>query len=742
MRPTISLACIMKNEARNIGPFLSSVNGCFDEIILVDTGSTDNSLEFVEQINKQIEAGSSVWNLPEIKVYHFDWINDFAAARNFAFSKATMDYVCWFDLDDSLSDAKAFIKWRDTIMHSAHMWVALYNYAFDKDGTPSCQFIRERVVKRNHGFGWEYAVHEGLIQKEGRKFWTQRASTWWVNHRRTDEDRKQDHMRNVKLMESLDLDHQHPRMKFYYGKELFENGFPEKAGKPLLEAVKADNLDIHDRILSIQYAAQSAFHCRAYPEALDLLYNGVKLMPSRAEYWSLIGDIHTLMGKVGEAILAYKTALLCTPNDLGGIVVVHPYAYNEYPHIKLAEIYLNAGNWPLAEEHVDALHKMKSAQATALERRLFEVKDLSEVRKDLPKTEDVIITCQAGMPGSWDEKTLEEKGHGGSETAAIEVAKWIRKKTGRKVKIFQNRPGRDVMPSGVEYEPVSHLLGYVQNVEPAAHIAWRHPVKLTPAKTFAWCHDLQMPGAHKAEFDKIVALSEFHKNYLIETNGVPEDKITVAFNGVNPDDFPTGVEKNPLKVVFSSSPDRGLIQSIDIVKTARQISKMDIKLHCFYGTGNMRKMGLNEWADAIEKHIEDNKDFVVYHGMVNKKTLMRHFKEAAVWLYPADFIETNCITAMEAMVAGAFPIVRAMGALPFTLKPAIEKGCVDMLDVEVVDEASTAIWANRVVDAIIDKKWQFVNFNAEDFSWERVADWFIENMNLKKVEGVSQSLNS
>lgn len=729
-RPTISLALIVKNEAHNLGPLLASVRSCFDEIVLVDTGSTDNTLFFVEQINKQVEAGTTVWDLPEIKIHHFDWVDDFSKARQYSFDKCTKDYIAWLDADDVLSDPKAFIKWRDTVMHSAHYWMAVYNYAYNPQGGVECTFIRERVVKRNYGFKWEYPVHEGLLQKEGRKYWPQRVNLWTVNHRRSDDDKKQDHMRNVKIMEALPESELRPRMKFYYGKELFENGFPEKASKPLMEAAKSPELDIHDRILTIQYAAQSAMHAKAYHQVLDLLFNGLKLMPSRAEYWCLIGDCYLQTGQASEAVQSYKSALQCSPNDLGGIVVVHNYAYREYPTIKLAEIYLNSSHVAEAEAYIDKLREMKSPMATTLEASLHRLKELGAVRSDLPKTDDVIITCPAGAMGDWDENTLEAKGHGGSETAAIEVAKWIKKKTNRRVKIFQARKGRDTMESGVEYLPVSELPGYLQNIEPHAHIAWRHPVKLTNAKTYVWCHDLQLQGAEKGTYDKIVALSEFHKNYLIQTNGVQEDKIVLGFNGINPDDFKLEYERDPFKVVFSSSPDRGLVQSIDIVKAARELSGMDIKLHCFYGTDNMRKMGAIEWAEKIEKHIADNSEFVVYHGMVNKKTLMRHFTEAAVWIYPADFIETYCITAIEALCAGAFPIVRPMGALPFTLNGAIESGMCDLIDVEVTDAGSIGIWANRLVDAIIEKKWLRVNVDPQTKSWEKVADFFIEGMQL------------
>lgn len=739
-RPTITLAMIIKNEAHNLGPLLSSIKGCFDEIVMVDTGSTDNTCFFIEQVNKQIEAGTTVWDNPEIKLYHFDWVNDFAAARNFAFSKATKDYVMWLDGDDQLSDAKAFISWRDNVMHSAHYWLALYNYAFDEKGNVVCQFIRERVIKRNHGFKWEFPVHEGILQVEGKKFWPQRASSWCVNHRRTEEDKKADHLRNVKLMEGLDLDKIHPRMKFYFGKELFENGFPEKAGKPLMEAAKSAELEFHDRILTIQYAAQAATSQKAYHQAMQLLYNGLQLVPSRAEYHCSLGDVYLLVGKVSEAIHSYKTALLCEPNDYGGVVVCDYRAYFEHPHLKLAEIYLGMGNAEKATPHIDKLHEIGSPLVTQFEQRLLQVKEMSEIRGDLPKTDDVIITCPPGAVGDWDEETLKLQGHGGSETAAIEVARWIKKKTNRRVKIFQTRKSRAVMPSGVEYEPIHDLQSYLKNIEPFAHIAWRHPTRLTKAKSYVWCHDLELRGGNPNDYDKVIALSEFHKHYLKEVSLVPEDKIVLGFNGIDPEDFKVEAVRDPLKVIFSSSPDRGLIAAIDIVKAARELSGQDVKLHCFYGVHNMRKMGMNEWADRIMKHVEDHKEFVVYHGNVQKRELIKHFKEAAVWLYNADFIETFCITAIEALCAGCHPLVRPMGALPNTMADAIEQGMVTMLDIEAQegDQAAAGIWGHHLVECLMEKRWERVNIPPEKKSWEHVADWFISELKLGGDQSQSQ----
>ena len=82
----ISVCLIVKNEEDVIGRCLESVKGFADEIIVVDTGSSDKTKEFVSKFTD--------------KLYDFEWIDDFSAARNYAFSKAKCDYLFWLDADD------------------------------------------------------------------------------------------------------------------------------------------------------------------------------------------------------------------------------------------------------------------------------------------------------------------------------------------------------------------------------------------------------------------------------------------------------------------------------------------------------------------------------------------------------------------------------------------------------------------------------------------------------------------
>ena len=89
---TISLCMIVKNEERTLARCLDSVAGIADEIIIVDTGSSDRTTDIAAQYTDQ--------------VYTYEWKEDFAAARNESFAKATQEYILWLDADDVLLPAE------------------------------------------------------------------------------------------------------------------------------------------------------------------------------------------------------------------------------------------------------------------------------------------------------------------------------------------------------------------------------------------------------------------------------------------------------------------------------------------------------------------------------------------------------------------------------------------------------------------------------------------------------------
>src|SRR5580658_9834415 len=91
LKPRLSLAMIVKNEARCLARCLRSIEAMVDEIIIADTGSTDETIEIAKSFNATIS--------------HFTWVNDFSAARNFALDQAGGDWILVLDADEFASEA-------------------------------------------------------------------------------------------------------------------------------------------------------------------------------------------------------------------------------------------------------------------------------------------------------------------------------------------------------------------------------------------------------------------------------------------------------------------------------------------------------------------------------------------------------------------------------------------------------------------------------------------------------------
>ena len=144
---SISLCMIVKNEEKVIERCLRSVKNLVDEIIIVDTGSTDKTKEIVHKYTNN--------------VYDFKWCDDFSKARNFSFSKATKEYILWLDADDVIlkKDREMFISLKKTLDKNIDIVMMKYNTAYDKNGNPTFSYNRERLVKNNNKYKCVSPVH-------------------------------------------------------------------------------------------------------------------------------------------------------------------------------------------------------------------------------------------------------------------------------------------------------------------------------------------------------------------------------------------------------------------------------------------------------------------------------------------------------------------------------------------------------------------------------------------------------
>ncbi len=147
---TISLCMIVKNEEASIQRCLNSVCNAVDEIIIVDTGSADRTKELCARYTD--------------KIYDFQWINDFSAARNYSYSFATCDYIMWLDADDILlpADCAQFMELKKNLDPNVNAVMFRYHTGTDLWGNTVFSYYRERLSKRECGFRWMEPVHEYL----------------------------------------------------------------------------------------------------------------------------------------------------------------------------------------------------------------------------------------------------------------------------------------------------------------------------------------------------------------------------------------------------------------------------------------------------------------------------------------------------------------------------------------------------------------------------------------------------
>jgi glycosyltransferase involved in cell wall biosynthesis/cephalosporin hydroxylase len=152
----LSLTLIVKNEEAHLDYVLRHANVFADEIVIIDTGSTDKTKEIAREYTSN--------------VYDFEWVDDFSLARNFGIEKCTGDYIMWLDADDEISedDAKKLKELKKT-MFEYEMYFLPYFCSKDLQGNPTMRTVRERIFKNDPKFRFSYPIHEAVFYSHDTK---------------------------------------------------------------------------------------------------------------------------------------------------------------------------------------------------------------------------------------------------------------------------------------------------------------------------------------------------------------------------------------------------------------------------------------------------------------------------------------------------------------------------------------------------------------------------------------------
>jgi glycosyltransferase involved in cell wall biosynthesis len=342
----------------------------------------------------------------------------------------------------------------------------------------------------------------------------------------------------------------------------------------------------------------------------------------------------------------------------------------------------------------------------------------------------------------WDENSIngsvqdgKPKGIGGSETQAIQICREL-SKLGYKVKIF-NKCKENHMDSGgydVEYIPFQDFPKYSEKFEYDHFIASRYldcfNYSFKSKQNIAMIHDvfLIMNGrdkkdVHLDKIDKYFCLSNRHAQFVSEYHGIPKDKIVVTSNGLDFSRFENkNIERNPYKLIYSSSPDRGLERLLDLFPRLNEKAE----LHIYYGFENFRDQEYVKKMMGKIDNLNANKTRIFYHGRVGQDQLAEEFISSSIWAYPTWFEETHCITALEAMAGGCVVLSSDYWGLSDTVK---DGGILLPMNDDrntVFSKVYEDTWVSECNHLLLDNKyreyWRKKGFErVRRFTWSNVA---------------------
>lgn len=146
---TVSALVLTRNSSKTIKQCLSALENAVDEILIVDTGSTDNTIPIVQEF--------------DAKIVHFQWCDDFAAARNFGLQHVTSDWVIAVDSDEILYKSDLdLIRMVANDLHNHQDEIVVQIVQANRINGDIGDQLESRMFQTNRGFHWEHPIHEQI----------------------------------------------------------------------------------------------------------------------------------------------------------------------------------------------------------------------------------------------------------------------------------------------------------------------------------------------------------------------------------------------------------------------------------------------------------------------------------------------------------------------------------------------------------------------------------------------------
>ena len=292
------------------------------------------------------------------------------------------------------------------------------------------------------------------------------------------------------------------------------------------------------------------------------------------------------------------------------------------------------------------------------------------------------------IPGmSFNGKTFDSLSIGGAESAGYYMGRALAR-LGHRVTVFCNSEA--MRCEDVDYLPLSLFRQYAEFTTNDVTVVQRQPdlmaAHFRSRFVAMWSHDLALgrmaPTINGVawNFDRLFVLSEFQRAQYREVYGVPDELLYVTRNGVDLGTvekvraaLPADVARNPLALVYSGRPERGL--DVLLADVMPRILEREPGARLFLSTYDNPVPELAEFYAYCKALGDRLGESVKYLGHLTKAQLYEVYLNAGLYVYPLpsrigeNFDEISCLSLMEAQACGLPVVCTARGALPETLAP-------------------------------------------------------------------------
>jgi glycosyltransferase involved in cell wall biosynthesis len=650
----ISLVMIVKDEEYNLRRCVDSVKSIVDEFVIVDTGSTDNTKNIIAEYGQ-------VFEIP---------FEDFVTTKNKALEMATGDYILFMDADefviDGIDNLKDFAERGQGDAISALI-------VEGNDTTIYNQYHRFRLWKNKPEFRFiGPGCHEVIDIGNGKTFYDKSIRVRHVHDKpgKDTEAKERINMYVRLLSDAVEKNPQDSRAWFYLARTFLDAANYYMAIQSYKKYISIEGNQFTDERWQAYYDMAKAYKAVGeYDAATRSLFAAIHIDERRAEAFTLAGVLAYNRGDFKQAIDFFEKAISTPIPET--TLFLDPTMYSQVPADYLVVCYDKTGDKKRA-----AMMALKTLATSVPVSSNLDERKLKNVLFYARSEHKKIFMALGDTPEPLYAGVLYSRGAGGVETAFIELSTALAR-LGHEVFLFC-KCDKPHTSNGVYYVPFQRMQEY-SAFDPDIMISsrWTEPFidgNWNRAKKIFWFQDA-IP-CHTADIvannvcDQFVCSSTWHRDFLLERFSViSPEKLHIVPLGIDHALFAQTAPKDRWKAVYSSSPDRGLFDLFDMwgdITTALP----KIHLSVFYGINHLKAWNtdhawqkrINQWIDRCDLAAKKYGN-IRFTERLPKRQLADEIQSASICLYPCNFHETFCITALEMQAAGVVSVSSGIGAL-------------------------------------------------------------------------------